>query len=432
MKSLRLLGELKVPGDKSISHRALIFSVLTKGTSLISGLSPAEDCASTARCLRTLGLTIEQATNSKSSQDIQVLSPGFTDLQAPATTLFAGNSGTTIRLLAGLLAGQPFSVTLDGDPSLRSRPMSRLLEPLSSMGAEIEYLSQQGYAPFKVVGGVLHGITFHCPVPSAQMQTALLLAGLFAEGKTTVEVPGQVRDHTLRLFEYLGVPYHLNGNNTVTVTQLTHPLPSFNITIPGDLSSAAFFLVAASLLPQSKVLLQNVGVNPGRCLVLDILKKMGANLTLENVKEIAGEPVADIAISWAGQLVGTTIDGANIATGIDEIPILSLAGALCKGVFSVRGASELKIKESNRLTAMVSNLRLAGAKIREYPDGFEIEGSPKLPGGSPWLSFSDHRIAMTGLIANLVSDQPIDVDNKACINISYPLFQQHLETLLHG
>ena len=435
-------GQIRVPGDKSISHRALIFSLLTAGTSKITGLSPAQDCVSSIDCLSQFGLTIESevnggaisSPNSTSTQNTIVLtSPGLFGLKSPKSPLFAGNSGTTMRLLAGAAAGQAFITCFDGDESLSKRPMLRVLEPLMQMGAQVNWAGSMGYAPFAITGGNLKGIDYHIPTASAQVQTALLLAGLQSSGQTVISVTGSVRDHTVRLFRYIGVPHEASADGTsIAVTQLIKPLPPFQVDVPADISSCAFFMVAAVLLPGSAVHLMDVGINPGRRLVIDVLKSMGADIVLKNMREVAGEPVADIVAKWSGRLCGATIGGEEIASGIDEVPILALAGALCQGQFSVSGASELKVKESDRLTAIVGNLKGAGAKIIQLEDGFEIEGQETLAGGSHWQSFSDHRLAMTGFIANLISKKPIVVDDVDCVAISYPSFQNDLNRLLSG
>ncbi len=427
-RSTRLKGHIKVPGDKSISHRVLLFSTLTGGISTVSGLSPAEDCASTMSCLRALGLTFE-ATGAPGGR-VLIDSPGLMHLAAPQQTLDAGNSGTTMRLIAGILAGRPFEAVLDGDNSLRARPMSRVLEPLEEMGASVDFKGKAGFAPFSIRGRVLNGIKFDARVASAQVQTALLLAGLQADGETVVKVPGQIRDHTVRLFRHIGVPHRSDDRGGVAVQKLERPLPPFQAEVPADISSAAFFMVAAALLPGSHLTLQQVGVNPGRRLIVDVLRRMGADIGLENERESSGEPVADVVVRYSGRLKATAIAEPEIAAGIDEIPALALAGALCDGQFKVSGAAELRVKESDRLSAIVANLRATGAAITQQEDGFEIEGKDKLDGGCAWRAFNDHRLAMTGIIANLVCEAPVATDDSACVGISYPDFQRDLERLL--
>jgi len=432
MKKKSLKGTLTVPGDKSVSHRALIFSSLIKGETEIINCSPALDCASSADCLRALGLTIESAASA--GGPISVKSPGIFDLTKPAKPLYAGNSGTTMRLLAGLLAGQPFSSTLDGDQSLRKRPMARVLKPLEEMGASVKYLSGgqtngAGCAPFEIIGQKLTGRDFDLKVASAQVQTAILLAGLQAEGKTSVTLPHVVRDHTVRMFKWLGVPFEAKGDTFVQVEKLSVKTSGKRIEVPADVSSAAFMLVGAALAAGSNLLLTNVGMNEGRLLVIDVLKRMGADLTIENERLFGFEPVADLRIRCGARLKGTTISGAEVATGIDEIPVLALAGALSDGTFTVRDASELKHKESDRLQAIIDNLSAAGATIEGLPDGFVIKGSPTLKGGSKWHTYDDHRLAMSGMIAQLVCEEPLELEEIESIGISYPSFAKDLESL---
>jgi 3-phosphoshikimate 1-carboxyvinyltransferase len=374
-----------------------------------------------------LGLSFQAGSPAGS---ILIHSPGLSHLTSPAHPLDAGNSGTTMRLISGIAAGRPFETTLDGDNSLRSRPMSRVLTPLTEMGAAVDYKDKSGFAPFTISGATLRAITFDASVASAQVQTALLLAGLQAEGETVVKVPGQIRDHTVRLFKHIGVPHRQDKNGTVAVHKLAEPLPPFQADVPADISSAAFFMVASALLPGSNLVIQNVGINPGRRLVLDVLKRMGADVCLQNEGESAGEPVGDIAVRYGGRLKGTTIVESEIAAGIDEIPALALAGAFCDGIFKVAGAAELRVKESDRLSAIVGNLRGNGATITELEDGFEIEGSEELAGGSSWKTFDDHRLAMTGIIANLVCKSSVATDDPNCVRISYPTFKRDLEILL--
>jgi len=437
MKKKSLKGTLTVPGDKSVSHRALIFSSLIQGEMEIINCSPALDCASSADCLRALGLTIEPV--AFTGGPISVKSPGLFDLTKPSKPLYAGNSGTTMRLLSGLLAGQAFSSTLDGDQSLRKRPMARVLKPLEEMGASVKYLvsigsgSQSngvGCAPFEIQGHNLTGRDFNLQVASAQVQTAILLAGLQAAGKTSVTLPHVVRDHTVRMFQWLGIPFEGKGDTFVQVQKLNKKVSGKRIEVPADVSSAAFMLVGAALAEGSHVLLSNVGMNEGRLLVVDVLKRMGADLTIENERLFGFEPVADLRIRFGPRLKGTTISGAEVATGIDEIPVLALAGALCDGTFTVRDASELKHKESDRLQAIIDNLSAAGATIEGLPDGFIIKGAATLKGGSKWHTFDDHRLAMTGMIAQLVCQEPLQIEEIESIGISYPSFGKDLESLM--
>lgn len=427
MTDTSLHGSLAVPGDKSISHRALIFSALCTGDISITGLSPAEDCRSTTTCMTALGLQIEPVNGRP--DHLLVRAPGLDALTAPKSVLDAGNSGTTMRILSGLVAGQPFTSRFDGDASLRRRPMSRVLALLSEMGATVEY-ERNGYAPFSIHGKKLKGREFNLSVASAQVQTALLLAGLQAEGTTIVTLPQVARDHTLRMFQHMGVLFEQEQPNSVKVSSLNHTLKGFDIEVPADISSAAFFMVGAACLEGSDVLLTNCGVNPGRTLIVEVLKRMGADIQLQNERLISGEPVADIRVRWCGRLQGATVSGDEIASGVDEIPILAIAGALCDGPFVVEGAEELRHKESDRLEAITTNLRNAGADVADREDGFVIRGQSKLKGAAAWKTHNDHRLAMTGLIANLVCDQPIEIEETESIKISYPTFQTDLKKLL--
>jgi len=425
-----LRGSLQVPGDKSITHRALIFSALTRGTSRIVGLSPAEDCNSTALCMRKLGVKI--ATDAKYSQmtrAVTVISPGLDQLTAPSTTLDCGNSGTTMRVMSGLVAGRPFKTRFDGDGSLRNRPMSRVLDPLSEMGMKSQYDDREGYAPFTIIGSKLKARIFRLTTASAQVQTALVLAGLQADAAMSISVPSTVRDHSYRLLKYMGAVIEQSGNH-LALGPLTEPLPPFNMSVPADLSSAAFFMVAAACLPGSDITLKATGINPGRRLVINVLKEMGADIELEDEREASGEPIADIHIRGVKRLRGATIYSDDIASGIDEIPILALAGAMCDGLFIVRGAEELRHKESDRLAGITNNLRAAGVKIEDHEDGFQIEGTAKVPGGSPWETNDDHRLAMCGLIGSILFENELKVSETDSLKISYPNFQEHLQFLL--
>ncbi len=432
MQKSKLIGNIEVPGDKSISHRVLIFASFCKGITKIEGLSPAQDCASTANCLSSLGLKIndKESNDAKGKQQsyITVEASGIKQLHAPKANLFVGNSGTTIRLLAGLTAGQPFTCQFDGDESIRQRPMARVLQYLEKMGAHIDYIDKEGLAPFTIRGGNLEGQEFKLKVASAQVQTAILLAGLQAKGKTTVHLPSIARDHTTRLFKHIGIPFQ-NNDGSISLEALNDPIRPFQYKVPGDISSAAFFMVATACLPGSKLVLTNVGINSGRTLVIDVLKRMGANITLLNTRIMANEPIADIEIIGGDQLVGTEISGNEIASGIDEIPILALAGAFCKGNFVVRDASELRHKESDRLQLITSNLKIAGVDITESEDGFTIVGKKNIPGGSLWQTHLDHRLAMCGLVANLLFDNPLSIEETASTVISYPDFARDLKSL---
>jgi 3-phosphoshikimate 1-carboxyvinyltransferase len=308
--------------------------------------------------------------------------------------------------------------------------------PLYDMGAQIHYESSHDMAPvadtapFSITGGNLVGKSFDLKIPSAQVQAALLLAGLQAQGTTSVKIPGHMRDHTERMFKFIGVPFKKSSDGAIEVTKLDAPVAPFSISVPGDLSSAAFFMVAAACLPGSDVLVKNVGVNSGRNLIIEVLRRMGADIHFESQGEISGEPVADIRVRYAGRLRGVTVYGDTVATGIDEIPILALAGSLCEGEFTVLGADELRHKESNRLSSITENLQNLGVNIQATDGGFKIQGSAKLPGASFWRTYGDHRMAMTGMIANTIAQEPITLEESDSIKISYPSFAGHLKLLL--
>lgn len=418
-----------MPGDKSITHRALMFACLTTGTSKIEGLSPAHDCLSTVACLRSTGVDIELLDDTDTPTAI-VNSRGLQGIGAPTAILDAGNSGTTIRLLSGLLAGRPHEYEFDGDASLRKRPMKRVLTRIAEMGAEISWVKTEGLAPFRIKGGDLTGKTFDLDVASAQVETAILLAGLQASGKTTVKLPFPARDHTRRMFTYLGIPFDAADELTTSVTSIDSEIPAKDMVVPADISSAAFFMVAAAIIPGSSITLKNVGINPGRTLILDVLSRMNADIKVIGVNSLSGEPVADIRVRYNGELSSATVTGEEIARGIDEIPILALAGALCKGELSVSGAEELRHKESDRLALIANNLRGAGAEIDLREDGFTVRGGQRLKGGSHWATADDHRLAMTGLVAQLVCDENLELEETESPRISYPNFANDLKSLM--
>jgi 3-phosphoshikimate 1-carboxyvinyltransferase len=405
-----------------------MFSLLAEGECHVSRLSPAEDCRSTIGCLQALGVTVEPLGQEPGAY--KLLSSGVHRLLTPSSTLDAGNSGTTIRLLSGLLSGAPITCTLDGDNSLRSRPMARVLDPLSEMGAAFTYLQKPGCPPFSIKGAALQGRHFNLKVASAQVQTALLLAGLHAEGETVIELPAPVRDHTERMFRYIGVPFAQPNPLTTSVKKLVSPVPAYRLSVAGDISSAAFFMVAAACSPGSDITLTNVGMNSGRTLVISVLEEMGADIKVLNQRDVCGEPVADIRVRGGDRLGGTVIDGERIAAGIDEIPILALAGALCLGTFAVRDAQELRVKESDRLSAICNNFQRAGAQVVQYEDGFEINGTGTLRGDGDWLTFGDHRLAMTGMVASMLSQSPLNIDDMKCAAVSYPQFAADLAKLI--
>ncbi len=433
----RLKGTLTVPGDKSISHRALMLGALAQGTSVVRGLAPGRDVRSTARCLRALGVPVALA-NDNSDHDVAVVEGrGLYGLRAPQGPLDAGNSGTTLRLLAGILAGQPFASVLTGDASLRRRPMARIAEPLRRMGALIDYLEGEGRAPLRVRGpseGRLRAIEHEPPVPSAQVKSCVLLAGLYAEGVTVVRESSPTRDHTERLLARLGAPLELDGlgleyGRGVRLRGPVERLEPFELRVPGDPSSAAFFVAAAALLPGSELLLRHVGVNPTRTGFLDALRRMGAPIELLDEREVGGEPVADVLVRGAPALRGLELDGAEVPRLIDELPLLAVVATRAEGVTVIRGAKELRVKETDRIRAVALNLRRLGARVEERPDGFVIEGPQALRGGRV-EGFGDHRVVMAFAVAGLVARGETTIEGAEWADVSYPQFFEALERVV--
>lgn len=420
-----LRGTLTVSGDKSISHRAVMLGSLATGTTEIEGFLPGEDCLSTIRCFRSMGVQIEQ-----NGSSVKVFGRGLRELTAPAGILDCGNSGTTTRLLSGVLAAQHFNSVLSGDASIQRRPMKRIMIPLRAMGADITSVSGNDCAPLSVHGKQLYGIHFNSPIASAQVKSAVLLAGLYASGQTTVTEPALSRDHTERMLRSFGAKV-LTGNfedrPSVTVTE-TQNLYGTEISVPGDISSAAFFLVGASIVPGSEVVLRNVGINPTRDGVISALRAMGAKIEVLEVRNEDSEPAADLLVRYA-PLHGTEIGGALIPRLIDELPVLAAAAAVAEGRTVIRDAAELKVKESNRIRTMAEGLSRLGAKVEETEDGLIIDGGAALHGGAV-ESYSDHRIAMSFAILSLVTDGEVRISDPDCVNISAPTFFEDLKSLL--
>ena len=420
-----LRGTLTVSGDKSISHRAVMLGSLATGTTEIEGFLPGEDCLSTIRCFRSMGVQIEQ-----NGSSVKVFGRGLRELTAPAGILDCGNSGTTTRLLSGVLAAQHFNSVLSGDASIQRRPMKRIMIPLRAMGADITSVSGNDCAPLSVHGKQLYGIHFNSPIASAQVKSAVLLAGLYASGQTTVTEPALSRDHTERMLRSFGAKV-LTGNfedrPSVTVTE-TQNLYGTEISVPGDISSAAFFLVGASIVPGSEVVLRNVGINPTRDGVISALRAMGAKIEVLEVRNEDSEPAADLLVRYA-PLHGIEIGGALIPRSIDELPVLAAAAAVAEGRTVIRDAAELKVKESNRIRTMAEGLSRLGAKVEETEDGLIIDGGAALHGGAV-ESYSDHRIAMSFAILSLVTDGEVRISDPDCVNISTPTFYEDLKSLL--
>jgi 3-phosphoshikimate 1-carboxyvinyltransferase len=422
--SLSLTGIIQVPGDKSISHRALMLGALAKGETQIRGLLLGEDPRSTAACFRALGAQVSELNTDLVT--VQGLGLGF--LQEPDQVLDAGNSGTTLRLMMGILASHPARLfTVTGDASLRSRPMGRVVTPLRQMGAQIWGRQGDTLAPLAIRGQKLQPIHYHSPMASGQVKSAILLAGLMAEGQTTVTEPALSRNHTERMLRAFGAEVSVDPQTCSATVTGPAQLHGQSVIVPGDLSSAAFWLVAGAIVPGSDLLIENVGVNPTRTGVLDILQAMGANITLENPREMAGEPVADLRVRYSN-LKACTIAGDIIPRLIDEIPILAVAAAMAQGTTVIRDAEDLRVKESDRLAAMATQLNRMGAQVTEQPDGLEITGGHPLKGAEV-DSFTDHRIAMSLAIAGLVATGTTTIHRAEAAAISYPAFADTLQAL---
>lgn len=414
-----LHGELTVPGDKSISHRAVMFGSLAKGTTRITHFLEGADCLSTISCFRKMGIDIE-----KTDGEVLVHGKGLHGLSAPSEILDVGNSGTTTRLISGILAGQDFDCELNGDASIQSRPMKRIMTPLSLMGADIESIKGNGCAPLRIRGKKLHAAHYNSPVASAQVKSCVLLAGMYADGITSVTEPVLSRNHTELMLNYFGA--HVNSIDTTASIEPEPFLEARDITVPGDISSAAYFIAAGLLTPGSEILLKNVGINPTRDGMLRICKAMGADITLLNVND-DGEPTADLLVRTS-TLHGTTIGGSVIPALIDEIPMLAVMAAFADGTTIIKDAAELKVKESDRIAVMVENLSRMGADITAADDGMIIHGGRPLH-GAEIDSHLDHRIAMSFAVAGTIVDGPLTILGGDCVNISYPDFYNDLYKL---
>ncbi|HDP99752.1 MAG TPA: 3-phosphoshikimate 1-carboxyvinyltransferase [bacterium] len=420
-KAHRLSGTLQVPGDKSISHRALICAALAKGRSHILGLAHCEDVNSTIRCLQDLGAIVISG-----KTDTTVEGKGVLGFKKPAKILDAGNSGTTIRLLSGVLAGQPFESQITGDDSLRQRPMARIIEPLRSMGAQISGVDDQ-FAPLLFKPSTLKPALHRLKIASAQVKSCLLLAGLYA-GATTVIEPAPSRNHTEIMLDYLGVPITVNGN-MISVRKCDR-IQSEIIRIPADISAAAFFMVAATIVPDSELMLKNVGLNPTRTGIIDVLKSMGAQIRLQNLRKWNNENIGDVLIR-SSRLKGIKISGETIPRIIDEIPVLAVAATQAEGETIISDARELRFKETDRISATVENLTKMGCAIEARSDAMIIQGNQSLNGCS-LMSFGDHRIAMSFAVAGLVADGTTTIWNVECCHISFPEFFEQLRSLVDG
>lgn len=422
-KAGKISGTINVPGDKSISHRAVMFGALAEGDTRITGFLESEDCLSTIRCIRALGVKID-----KENEDYIVRGKGISGLREPDEILDCGNSGTTIRLLSGLVSGLGFHVVMTGDASLRKRPMTRVKDPLEKMGVRFDGKENGKYAPISVRGKNLKAITYKMPVASAQVKSAILLAGLNAEGTTEIIEDIPSRDHTERMLKSFGaditvVDYEKGKKITLNKSRLK----AENVSVPGDISSAAFFIAAAAAMPGSDLTVENIGLNPARTGVITALKKMGADIHILNEKVIAGEPIGDVRVK-GGKLKGIDIIELDIPSMIDEIPILAVIAAMADGETVITGAQELKVKESDRIAVMASELLKVGVDVEELPDGLIIRGGKKIKGGHVH-SNNDHRIAMSMAICGLFSENGIEVDGSEAVMISYPNFFETIKKI---
>jgi 3-phosphoshikimate 1-carboxyvinyltransferase len=411
-------GEIVVPGDKSISHRSVMLGAIANGITTVRGFLRGEDNMATMGAFRAMGVRIED-----DGETVAIHGQGLHGLKEPTDIIDCGNSGTSIRLLAGLLAGQSFFSVITGDQYLRKRPMKRVVEPLARMGARIMGRDKGTLAPLAISGGALNAIGYESPVSSAQVKSAIMLAGLYADGETSVREPALSRDHSERMFRLFGASLEV-FNSGVTVRGGTE-LTGQEIMVPGDISSAAFFMVAALITAGSELLIRNVGVNPTRTGIIDILRSMGGRIELLNEREVSGEPVADILVC-SSQLKAIDIAGSVVPRAIDEFPAICVAAACAEGRTTVRDARELRVKETDRIAAMATNLRTLGVTVEECDDGMDIIGAERLGGGAA-ESFGDHRIAMSLSVAALVSQGGITIGDVDCVATSFPSFFPLLE-----
>ena len=415
-----LRGEITVPGDKSIAHRAVILGSIANGVTRIFNLSGGDDNSRTVKAFRQMGVAIE-----RDGAALAIKGKGWDGLRAPEQAIDCGNSGTTMRLMTGVLAGRPFHSELDGDSSLRQRPMQRVIDPLCRMGAKLRSKTDNGLAPLEIDGSALRGIEYQMPIASAQVKSAILLAGLQASGSTILHEPQRSRDHTEVMLRGFGARVGVKGQ-TVTLGG-GQELTGQEVRIPGDISSAAFFLVAAAIVPGSDVTIRNVGCNATRDGILEILRRMGASVESLNERTEAGEEVADLRVR-AGALLGVEVGAESVARTIDEYPILSIAAAAAAGKTTFTDIKELRYKESDRIAAMSEGLRRLGIDVEEREDRMTIHGGGKISGGKV-RSFGDHRVAMSFAIAGLIASGSVEIDDAACADISFPTFFKLLEQI---
>ena len=420
-KVTSLKGEVTIPGDKSISHRAVMFGSLAEGTTEVTNFLQGADCLSTISCFRKLGIQIENT-----ADRILIHGKGLHGLSESSETLDTGNSGTTTRLISGILAGQSFTTFLNGDASIQTRPMKRIMTPLSMMGADITSLNGNNCAPLRICGGHLHGITYQSPVASAQVKSCVLLAGLYADAPTSVTEPVLSRNHTELMLAGFGAKVTSSG--TTATIEPEPDLKGMKIEVPGDISSAAYFIAAGLIIPNSEILVKNVGINPTRDGILRVAIEMGGGITILNEKISGGEPTCDLLVR-SSSLKGVTVGGEIIPTLIDEIPMIAVMACFAEGTTIIKDAQELKVKESNRIDTVVTNLKAMGAHIEATDDGMIIEGGYPLH-GAVIDSHLDHRIAMSFAVGALGADGETTIEGADCVKISYPEFYETLESLI--
>lgn len=421
-----LRGTVSVPGDKSISHRCVMFGSIAEGTTEIHNFLPGADCLATISCFQSLGIDIEQT-----GSTVKVHGKGLHGLSAPARTLDVGNSGTTTRLLSGILAGQPFESRLSGDESLNSRPMKRIIDPLTQMGAKISSEPGNGCAPLLIGPAPLHGIRYNSPVASAQVKSCVLLAGLYADGETSVTEPGLSRNHTELMLREFGADvrtiHEPSSSGATAVIRPCEQLYGQKVTVPGDISSAAYFIAAGLIVPDSEIHITNVGINPTRAGIIKVCRDMGAQIELSGERTEGGEKIADITVRTS-RLHGTVIEGDIIPALIDEIPVIAVMAAVADGTTVIRDAAELKVKETDRIATVTDNLRAMGCRVSPAADGMIIEGG-RLKGASI-RTHLDHRIAMAFSIAALAAEGTTKISDSRCVDVSYPTFYDTLKALV--
>lgn len=422
-KQPSLNGKIRVPGDKSISHRSVMFGAIAEGTTTVEGFLLGEDCLSTIDCFKKLGVKIDV-----NGTNVTVESKGMAAWEEPTEILYTGNSGTTTRLMLGILSGSNIHTVMTGDESIGKRPMRRVVDPLRLMGAQIRGRANGQYTPLSIEGTTLKAIDYDMPVASAQVKSAILLAGLNAQGTTIVREKEVSRDHTERMLQQFGA--EIDVKDGVVRLNGGQKLKATHVAVPGDISSAAFFLVAGAVCRNSEIVLENVGVNDTRAGIIEVLQAMGADLQVQIENEHAAEPTATLIIRTS-QLTGTTIEGDLIPRLIDEIPIIALLATQAQGETIIKNAEELKVKETDRLTAVVNELKKLGANIEATEDGMIIHGPTPLT-GTKLCSYGDHRMGMMAAIASLITIEPVLLDDEQCVAVSYPTFFEHIDMLIHS